>query len=97
MPMKNDDAFVINTDKSTGPGTHWVCCIKKQGVILYFDSYGLPPLQNLIDNKTCKIQYSTSKIQPDNSIICGHLCVDFIKKIRNGQKMYDIIHSFEQL
>jgi len=41
-------AFVVNTDKSSGPGEHWVAIfIDQNGRGYYFDSYGRPPLKEI--------------------------------------------------
>ena len=38
-------AYIINTEKSNKSGEHWVAVIfNNNGKVLYFDSYGLPPL-----------------------------------------------------
>lgn len=42
LPPKPDSEFslIINDDKSTLPGNHWLCLVKKNGVLYFIDSYG---------------------------------------------------------
>lgn len=78
-----DETGILNLDTSDNNGTHWTCWIKKGELILYFDSYGLSPPLEMIDyfkkDKSYKgMYYSNMIIQPDNTVICGHLCVFII-------------------
>lgn len=79
---KNETA-IINLDKSSGPGTHWVCYKKLLNSVYYFDSYGnIPPPKELIKyfGSKLKVYYNHNREQPDNSLICGHLCLEFLKR-----------------
>jgi hypothetical protein len=43
--VKKPCCFIVNTDDSTLPGTHWFAIyIPKKGKIEYFDSFGLKPI-----------------------------------------------------
>ena len=41
-------SFVYNLESSHMSGSHWVSTYVKDGVINYFDSFGMPPFQMLI-------------------------------------------------
>lgn len=80
-PWKNESA-IVNLDNDSGPGTHWVCYKKRENKVQYFDSFGnlRPPVEliqyfrsNVID-----IQYNHAIKQPSDTVICGHLCLDFL-------------------
>jgi hypothetical protein len=44
--LKSHGALIVNTDPSIKEGEHWVAMmINEDGTGEYFDSYGLPPLQ----------------------------------------------------
>ena len=45
---KNKFGLIINTDNSDMPGEHWVAIFKNNNKVEYFDSFGLPPLQEEI-------------------------------------------------
>jgi len=40
--------LIINTDSSNNPGEHWVAIYTDNNCSEYFDSFGLPPLQEEI-------------------------------------------------
>lgn len=77
---KLNESGVLNLDTSNNKGTHWTCWMKKNNLIIYFDSYGLvPPPEILTYFKKSKdykgVFYNNTIVQPDNSVICGHLCL----------------------
>lgn len=72
---------VINLDRSSGPGTHWVSYYKHKKICFYFDSFGdLQPLPELTKyvGKDCLIHFNYEQFQKFDSIICGHLCLKFL-------------------
>jgi len=80
-PWKSE-ACIVNLDKQTGPGTHWVCFRKNENDVNYFDSYGdlQPPLEvmNYLDG--CHVSYNRTAFQSikRNTDLCGHLCLAFL-------------------
>ena len=72
LPRQNPShvkAYFVNTERSNKAGEHWIAVIfNNNGNVLYFDSYGLPPLEteiiNFLDNQTIilrrEIQSTTS-------------------------------------
>lgn len=72
---------IINIDDSDGPGTHWTGYIRKNNEVKYFDPFGnlKPPLNFLNYMKdVTSISYNRCRYQPDNTVICGHLCLEFL-------------------
>jgi hypothetical protein len=81
--MWYNESGIINLDNSDGPGTHWVCYKKLGLTIYYFDSFGnLPPPKEVqIYFRSAKqVFYNYERHQPDNTSICGHLCLEFLAK-----------------
>ena len=80
--LVNGKTYICNLDKSTQSGSHYVAIIVKNDSILYFDSFGMPPLNADILftlNKSEKsIYYSTTMIQSVFSIFCGVFCISFL-------------------
>lgn len=82
---KENESVIINLDKSTGSGTHWVSYKKRGNTVEYYDSFGnLKPPKELIKyllkwNKRINIRYNRQRYQKLNDIICGHLCLKFLK------------------
>lgn len=84
LPRKPWDieSGIVNLDSAENSGTHWVAYVKFYEYCEYFDSYGdlKPPLE-LIDYLGCKnIFYNYKNYQNFNTVICGHLCLKFLKK-----------------
>lgn len=80
--IKNNESGIVNLDKSSGSGTHWVAYKKRGKVIKYFDSYGnlRPPLELLryFCAKGRRIHYNEIRYQGLNEWNCGHLCLAFL-------------------
>lgn len=77
---KNENA-IINLDDSNGNGTHWVCYKKIGDSVFYFDSFGnIPPPLELrrYFRSTNRILYNYERFQRENTVICGHLCLEFL-------------------
>lgn len=77
---KNETA-IVNLDKTSGPGTHWVCYKKLNNTVFYFDSFGnIPPPLELMKyfKNSRKIMYNITRVQDWNTDVCGHLCLDFL-------------------
>ena len=72
--------FVLNSDLSTSPGTHWLACVKAPGSILeFFDSYGNPPsYYHLSFPAKLKILYNHDPLQSIFSSVCGQYCIYFL-------------------
>lgn len=79
-PWKHECA-IVNLDTSRGSGTHWIAYWKRGNDVEYFDSFGnlKPPLE-LIEylGRNCTIYYNRVPFQEFNTVICGHLCIQFL-------------------
>lgn len=78
-PRKNECGILNLADDP--PGTHWVCYHKRGPHKIYFGSYGVQPPLEVINYLGNPIYYSTEQIQPENSVICGHLCLYVLKEL----------------
>lgn len=82
--MYENECGVVNLDKSSGSGTHWTAYFKKKKNIIYFDPYGqlTPPYELckyfLSDGGLNKIKYNYDRVQKENSVLCGQLCLAFL-------------------
>lgn len=78
-PLTNECA-ILNLDKSSGRGTHWVCYKKIGKCARYFDSTGKgkPPPQLVRYLKNVRITVNKKRYQSPNSNLCGHLCLLFL-------------------
>ena len=79
-PWKNE-SVIVNLDDESGPGTHCVCYKKRGNRVHYFDGFGnlRPPLELMqYFGDTADVRYNYERKQPPNTVICGHLCLDFL-------------------
>ena len=83
LPRQNPihvKAYIVNTKRSNKAGEHWVAVIfNNNGNVLYFDSYGLPPLEteiiNFLDNHSSSWRYNRQRLQSLQSKVCGLFCI----------------------
>ena len=91
-PRRNE-CDILNLDDSIGSGTHYVSWSKRGGQKYYFDGYGVTPPIEMINYLKQPIYYNTERIQPDDTVVCGHLCLYMLKKLDEGQNYQDIINT----
>jgi hypothetical protein len=78
--------FIVNLDNSKGGGTHWVALIHKPEYTIYFDSFGVIPAPQIINNCKSKIlYYSIFIIQQQLSVLCGYFCIGLLHFIQNDK------------
>lgn len=98
--LHNSSSYIINTDKSTQAGTHWLAIwITAEGDIEYFDSYGLPPLHLDIHNKissfTTAVRYNDCPLQGLTTTVCGQYCLLFLLMRARGCSFDSVVQSFK--
>lgn len=72
---------IVNLDDMFGQGTHWVCYFKDSSKVYYFDSFGNlpPPIEVLYYFRDVpNVMYNVLRVQNVNTMICGHLCLEFL-------------------
>lgn len=96
QPQTKQDCMVINLeDFADGNGSHWTCVFGNE----YFDSFGLPPPDVVRDwmlKKNKQVLYNSSKLQKDESVLCGLFCIYFIKERFAGRSAVDVLLDFTQ-
>lgn len=91
--------ILINLDheKFNRGGTHWVGLFKQsiKSPIIYYDSFGLPPSDNIINSmpKGNKIIYNNSQHQQDDSNSCGLFVLRTLKLAMEDKIKPEIIFS----
>ena len=82
---KRNECGILNLNKSYQEGSHWVAWVKRENLKIYFDSYGNanPPKELVKYLGETNLKITTGRFQDYNDPpICGHLCLDFIKKYK---------------
>ena len=82
--LNDGDIFIINTDDHRGPGEHFVALKNVNKYSLFFDSFGmvmLPEVLKLAEKRRDKIINNTYRIQAFDSVKCGYFCIDFLENV----------------
>jgi len=93
-------SLIINTAPSNTVGEHWVAMVLYKKKCFYFDSFGLPIINNDILyflRKYKKVTYTNVCIQSTYSDYCGKFCIAFIKNVRNRHSYDSFIDQFDFL
>ena len=89
-------AYAINLDEYVDVGTHWIALSVKRHEVVYFDSFGVDhvskEIKRFIRHKNTKT--NIFRIQADNSIMCGYLCIVFIDFMFAGKSLIDFTSLF---
>ena len=100
LPMnkaKQHKFYVINLDKSSGAGTHWVSLWSvNPRYVLYVDSFGLGPptkIEKFMKKTGKKMLWSDSDLQNSNSNSCGEFCMMILTKLAKGISPLDILYN----
>jgi len=80
LKLKKNSFLILNLDKPTSQGTHWVLASSLSNKLIYANSFGLAPDPEIIkimrgNKATQVIQYSTEDEQPISSSECGEWCI----------------------
>ena len=93
-------SMVVNTDKSGGKGEHWVAVYMGDDCCCYFDSLGLPLLEEELHQflgryyKTAT--YNKTPIQHWSSVLCGYFCVLFVKCVDSVESFDSFVQQFNK-
>ena len=89
---------IINTQTSTKLGEHWIALILTKKHCFYFDSFGLPIInQSILQylNTHYKIvRYSDVCIQHVESGKCGEFCIVFVTHVNSKTTYEQFISQF---
>lgn len=75
------NSFIINLDRHTLPGSHWVAVHFKNEKASYFDSYGRPPskiILKFLKANSKKIEINKFCFQDFATLTCGYFCLYFL-------------------
>ena len=75
--------FIYNLEPSYMSGSHWVATYVKNGVINYFDSFGMPPFQEIVNHakrENLTLLHQDNQIQDIKTTTCGYFVYIFSMK-----------------
>jgi len=79
-------------------GSHWVSTYVKDNVVNYFDSFGLPPFQEIVDHaekKNLPLLHQNHQIQHLNTTTCSYFCLYFLNEMHKGKDYFDLLQVFD--
>jgi hypothetical protein len=81
--FKYPTCFIINNQKSTEIGEHWLAVyFDSKKHCYFFDSFGMHPtfynLTNYLKKKSIKINYNKLQLQSIFTEYCGYYCIIFL-------------------
>lgn len=93
-------AYILNTDRQSGPGIHWVSVyFDENGNAEFFDSFGFHPAMygflDFLKTQSRDFSYNNMQIQSSNSVTCGYFCIFFLYHRCRGVSMSKIISWFD--
>ena len=89
--------FIYNLEPSYMSGSHWVATYVKDNIINYFDSFGMPPFQEIVNHakkKNLTILHQNNQIQNLKTTTCGYFCLYFLNEMNKGNSYYDLLQVF---
>ena len=89
--------FIYNLEPSYMSGSHWVATYVKNGIINYFDSFGMPPFQEIVNHakrKNMTLLHQSDQIQNLLTTTCGYFCLYFLNEMSKGRSYYDLLKVF---
>ena len=79
--------IICNTDTSAGEGVHWIAIFfHKDNQVDFFDSLGRKPCNydprflNFMKKFADECTFTTTRIQPADSDLCGQYCIYFLTR-----------------
>ena len=97
---QHQECGIVNFNKSTEPGSHWVCFLKDGDKRIYFDSFGQKApteIQKYLKTKE-EFQNDAPVIQRNTDIvqeICGQLCIYVLDNLSKGANFQEVINSLK--
>ena len=91
---------IMNFNKSTQPGSHWVCYYRDPHHKIYFDSFGqITPMEIQKYLKTPRelemgvgvIERNTDIVQHINSHVCGQLCLFVLTALSREHRTFQSV------
>ena len=78
-------------------GSHWVATYVKDNVINYFDSFGMPLFQEMVNHakrKKLTLLHQNNQIQNLHTSTCGYFCLYFLNEMNKGNPYHDLLKVF---
>ena len=89
--------FIYNLERHYMSGSHWVGTYVRDRVINYFDSFGLPPFQELLDyarKENLTLLHQKGQLRNFYTTTCGYFCLYFLNEMHKNVDYFDLLQVF---
>ena len=89
--------FIYNLEPSYMGGSHWISTYAKDNVINYFDSFGMPPFQEMVNHakrKNLTLLHQNQQIQNFYTNTCSYFCLYFLNEMHKDSDYFDLLQVF---
>ena len=99
---KNNFSIIFNLSDHNQVGTHFIAIDCRDDNITYFDSFGKPCTNKLINTfirkniKGRNFVYNKTKVQHESSGMCGIFCLGFLISQESGVPLKTFLKSFHK-
>ena len=90
--------FIYNLEPSYMSGSHWVATYVDNGVINYFDSFRMPPFQEIVNHakrENLTLLHQDNQIQDIETTTCGYFCLYFLNEMNKGNSYFNLFKPFD--
>ena len=90
--------FIYNLEPAYLSGSHWVATYIRDKVIHYFDSFGMPPFQEMVNHakmKNLTLLHQNSQIHNLYTTTCGYFCLYLLNEMHHGNDYFDLLQVFD--
>ena len=77
--------------------SHWVATYVKNGIINYFDSFAMPPFQEIVNHarkENLTLSHQNNQVQNITTTTCGYFCLYFLNEMHKGNSYNDVFKLF---
>ena len=102
LPMTpTEGCYIVNMQSSTlGQGTHWISFFFFKNICYYFDSFGAPPPEEVIDfikkKKGSHLYFNNFILQDLKSTQCGYFSLAFLLYMYANRDKSDLKEVFNE-
>ena len=89
--------FIYNLEPSYMSGSHWVATYVKDRVINYFDSFGMPPVREIVHHakeQNLTLLHQNRQIQNLYTSTSGYFCLYFLNEMHKNVDYFDLLQVF---
>ena len=90
--------FIYNLEPSYMSGSHWIATYVRDNVINYFDSFGMPPFEEMVNHAKRKnsftLLHQNQQLQNLYTTTCGYFCLYFLNEMNKDSDYFDLLQVF---